>query len=46
VAHSKIVKALVPIDNFVFERLQKGYEERYFDISQLDKAFEFINTDK
>ena len=46
VAHSKIVKALVPIDNFVFERLQKGYEERYFDVSQLDKAFEFINTDK
>ncbi|GAB1445003.1 hypothetical protein MASR2M41_06560 [Flammeovirgaceae bacterium] len=46
VAHSKIVKALVPIDNFVFERLQKGYDERYFDISQLDKAIEFINTDK
>ncbi len=46
VAHSKIVKALVPIDNFFFERLQKGYEERYFDISQLDKAIEFINTGK
>ncbi|MBX2942833.1 MAG: STAS/SEC14 domain-containing protein [Cyclobacteriaceae bacterium] len=46
VAHSKIIKALVPIDKFFFERLQKGYEERYFDISQLDKAIEFINTDK
>lgn len=46
VAHSKIVKALVPIDNFFFERLQKGYEERYFDISQLEKAIEFINTGK
>lgn len=46
VAHSKILKALVPIDNFFFKRLQKGYEERYFDISQLDSAMEFINTDK
>ncbi|MBK5210260.1 MAG: STAS/SEC14 domain-containing protein [Flavobacteriaceae bacterium] len=46
VAHSKILKALVPIDNFFFERLQKGYEERYFYISQLDSAMEFINTDK
>ena len=44
VAHSKILKALVPIDNFFFERLQKGYEERYFDSSQLDKAIEFVHT--
>lgn len=44
VAHSKILKALVPMDNFFFERLQKGYEERYFDISQLDNAIEFIST--
>ncbi|MTI40884.1 STAS/SEC14 domain-containing protein [Fulvivirga lutimaris] len=42
VAHSNILKAMVPIDNFFFERLQKGYEERYFDISQMDKAMEFI----
>jgi len=42
VAHSKILKALVPIDNFFFERLQKGYQERYFDISQLDEAFKFV----
>ncbi len=46
VAHSKILKALVPIDNFFFERLQKGYEERYFDVSQLDSAIEFITTKK
>ena len=46
VAHTNIIKALVPIDNFFFERLQKGYEERYFDISQLDKAIEFIKTNK
>ncbi|MCB0599578.1 MAG: STAS/SEC14 domain-containing protein [Saprospiraceae bacterium] len=42
VAHSKIVKALVPIDRFFFERIQKGCEEKYFDVSQLDAAFQFI----
>ncbi|EAZ83194.1 SpoIIAA family protein [Algoriphagus machipongonensis] len=42
VAHSKILKALVPIDNLFFERASKGREERYFDISKLDDAFEFV----
>ena len=44
VAHSNILKSLIPIDNIFFERLKKGFEERYFDISHLDKAFEFIET--
>ncbi len=44
VAHSNILKALVPMDDFFFERLKKGYEERYFDISQLEKAIEFVET--
>lgn len=43
VAHSKIVKALVPIDNLFFERASKGRFERYFDVSQLDEAFDFVN---
>jgi hypothetical protein len=43
VAHCKILKELVPIDNFFFERIQKGYEERYFDISQIQKAIKFIS---
>ena len=42
VAHSKILKALVPVDAFFFERLRKGFEERYFDVSQLDKALAFM----
>jgi len=42
VAHSKVLKALVPIDNLFFERASKGRLERYFDISQLDEAFEFV----
>ncbi|MBB6325665.1 hypothetical protein FHS59_001280 [Algoriphagus iocasae] len=42
VAHSNILKALVPIDNLFFERSSKGREERYFDVSQLDQAFKFV----
>ena len=43
VAHSNILKVLVPIDNLFFARASKGRQERYFDISQIDEAFEFIN---
>ena len=42
VAHSKILKALVPIDNFFFERLKNGQKEQYFDVSQLDEAYKFV----
>ena len=42
VAHSNTLKALIPIDNLFFERASKGRLERYFDVSQLDEAFEFI----
>jgi hypothetical protein len=44
VAHSGVFKALVPIDNLFFERASKGRYERYFDVSQLDEAFEFVNS--
>lgn len=46
VAHSKVLKALIPIDAFFFERLQKGFEERYFDVSQLEKALQFISPNE
>ena len=46
VAHSNILKSLIPIDNIFFERLKKGFEERYFDVSQLDKALDFIESSK
>ncbi len=42
VANAKILKALVPIDNFFYEKLRKGFEERYFDISQLEEALKFV----
>ena len=43
VAHSGILKALAPIDNLFFQRASKGRYERYFDISQIEDAFEFVN---
>jgi len=44
VAHSKVLKALVPVDNLFFHRASKGRLERYFDVSQLDEAIAFVNT--
>lgn len=43
VAHTKIQKALVPIDNLFFERASKGRLERYFDSKQLGEAMAFVN---
>ncbi|PWI29192.1 STAS/SEC14 domain-containing protein [Flavobacteriaceae bacterium LYZ1037] len=44
VAHSKVLKAFVPIDNMFFERASKGRKEQYFDVSQLDEAFKFVTN--
>jgi SpoIIAA-like len=42
VAHSNILKIMVPIDNVFFKRASKGREERYFDVSKLEEAFAFV----
>lgn len=44
VAHSKILKVLVPIDNLFFQRASKGRLERYFDVSQMDEAIAFVQA--
>ncbi|WP_163715335.1 SpoIIAA family protein [Mangrovibacterium lignilyticum] len=44
VAHSKILKAFVPIDNLFFQRAKEGRLERYFDVSQMDEAMAFVNA--
>tara|TARA_R110000764_G_scaffold111915_1_gene198656 strand:+ start:1269 stop:1655 length:387 start_codon:yes stop_codon:yes gene_type:complete len=46
VAHSNVLKALVPIDNLFFERASKGRQERYFDISQMGEAMAFVESNK
>lgn len=43
VAHSKILKALVPIDNLFFQRAKEGRLERYFDVSQMEEAMAFVS---
>lgn len=43
VAHSGILKALVPIDNLFFQRASAGRLERYFDVSQMDEAMKFVS---
>ncbi|WP_166960730.1 SpoIIAA family protein [Yeosuana marina] len=43
VAHSNILKALVPIDNLFFQRAKEGRLERYFDVSQMDEAMAFVS---
>ncbi|MEO8588609.1 MAG: STAS/SEC14 domain-containing protein [Flavobacteriales bacterium] len=44
VAHSNVLKALVPLDNLFFQRASRGRLERYFDVSQLDDAIAFVNA--
>lgn len=44
VAHSNILKVLIPIDNLFFQRASKGRLERYFDISQINEAFKFVEV--
>ncbi len=42
VAHSGILKALIPIDNLFFQRASEGRYEKYFDVSQMEEAMNFI----
>lgn len=43
VGHSKTLKKLVPVDNFFFEKVSKGSKERYFDVTEIDDAYTFVN---
>ncbi len=44
VAHSKILKTLVKMDNIFYTHLNKGVEERYFDVSKIEDAFTYVQT--
>lgn len=43
VAQSGVIKALVPIDNFFFKLANKGFQERYFDVSKMEDAKAFVH---
>lgn len=42
VGHSVFEKVLVKMDNMVFGSKKKGRIEKYFDVADLDRAWEFI----
>ena len=44
VAHSNVLKALVPVDALFFQRTTKGRQERYFDISRIEEAMTFVKN--
>ena len=44
VAHSSILKALVPVDNLFYENKKEERLEKYFDVSQLNEAFDFVQS--
>ncbi|MCX7548924.1 STAS/SEC14 domain-containing protein [Xanthomarina sp. F1114] len=45
VGNSKLMEALVPVDNLFFKNKKKGREERYFDISEMEKALQFVSEE-
>tara|TARA_B110000211_G_C14007313_1_gene521438 strand:- start:90 stop:476 length:387 start_codon:yes stop_codon:yes gene_type:complete len=44
VTHSKTLKTLVKMDNLFYNKLNNGFEERYFDLSEIEEAFKYIET--
>ena len=42
VGHSRIEEILTKMDNMFFVDSKKGREEKYFDVSEIDKAWEFV----
>ncbi len=44
VGHSKIQKMMVSYAARIFNRKKKGLEEKYFDVEEMDAAWEFMNA--
>jgi len=42
VGDSKLLEKLVAVDNFFLQKINKGSEEKYFDVSALDEALQFV----
>ncbi len=42
VGHSKLEKFMIALDGMVFNRAKKGRIERYFDIDDIEAAWEFV----
>jgi hypothetical protein len=46
VAHSEVLKAIVKVEGKILHLVNAAFEEKYFDIDELEEAFAFINTDQ
>lgn len=44
VGHSRLEEILVKMDNKIFGDRQKGREEKYFDVADISKAWDFIKS--
>ena len=44
VGHSKLEKFLIEMDNWMFGNEEEEVVERYFDVADLDKAWEFVRS--
>ena len=45
IGHGKLLKIMVGMDGAMFNRSKKGLVERYFDVSEMDKAWDFVNEE-
>lgn len=45
IGHSNFKKVLITLDGMLFNRAKKGLEEKYFDITDIDKAWNFVNEE-
>lgn len=43
IGHGKMEKIMVGMDGALFNRAKQGLIERYFDVTDMDKAWEFVN---
>lgn len=44
VGHSKLEKILVELDNLLLGKAKKELIEKYFDVADMDKAWEFVRS--
>jgi hypothetical protein len=44
VGHSKLEKLLIELDNKLFGSAKKGLIEKYFDVAEMDKAWDFVRS--
>ncbi|MBC8420695.1 MAG: hypothetical protein ABIE47_07865 [Pseudomonadota bacterium] len=44
VGDSKLEKVLIELDNKLFQKKEKELVEKYFNVADIDKAWEFVRS--